>query len=100
MDHLVVPNTYQFGSDLGRGNLLGVEPYMTQRDFASKEAFFSKLKSYLSTAQRQNWLNEKTVVIFPEYIGSWLALAGEDEKIVHAPSIKSAERAMILRRPM
>jgi predicted amidohydrolase len=100
MDDLVVPNIYQFGSERGRGNLLGVEPYMTQQDFASKEAFFKKLNSYLSAAQRQNWLNEKTIVIFPEYIGSWLALAGEEEKIVQAPSLKSAERAMIVRHPL
>ena len=96
VDNLSIPNLHQLGSDRGRGNLLGIEPYMVPKDYASKESFFTKLNSYLLIAQRQNWLNEKTIVVFPEYVGSWLVLAGEGEKIFKVTTFNAAERTMVL----
>jgi predicted amidohydrolase len=100
VDNLSMPNLHQLGSDRGRGNLLGIEPYMVQQDYASKEAFFHKLKGYLLAAQRENWLNEKTIVVFPEYVGSWLVLAGEAEKIFRVTTFSAAERTMVLSHPL
>ena len=100
MDDLTVPNFHQLGSDQGRGNLLGIEPYMVPQDYSSQESFFEKLNSYLHAAQRKKWLNEKTIVAFPEYIGSWLALAGEGEKIFQSANLESAERALVLGHPL
>ncbi|HUG34786.1 MAG TPA: nitrilase-related carbon-nitrogen hydrolase, partial [Anaerolineales bacterium] len=95
-----VPNLYQQGSDRSRGNLLGVEPYMIPQDYASKESFFNKLNGCLLAAQRQKWLNKKTIVVFPEFIGTWLALAGEGDQIFRALTINAAERAMVLSNPL
>ena len=100
VDNLSIPNLHQLGSDRGRGNLLGIEPYMVQQDYASKESFFHKLKGYLLAAQRENWLNEKTIVVFPEYLGSWLVLAGEGEKIFQVTTFNAAERTMVLSHPL
>jgi len=100
MDDLSLPNLHQLGRDRGRGNLLGIEPYMIPQDYASKESFFSKLNGYLLAAQRKDYLNDKTIVLFPEYIGSWLVLAGESEKIFQASTLESAERAMVFRHPL
>ena len=90
MDDLSVPKLHQLGNDQGRGNLLGIEPYMIPQDYASRESFFKKLNKYLIAAQREKWLNEKTIVVFPEYTGSWLALAGVGEKIFQAKTLASA----------
>lgn len=100
MNELFLPNLHQLGDDRGRGNMLGIAPYMIPQDYASKESFFQKLDGYLSAAQREKWLNEKTIVIFPEYIGTWLVLAGESEKIFQAASLNAAEQALVLRHPL
>lgn len=100
MDDLSLPNLHQLGSDRGRGNLLGIEPYMVPQDYASKELFFDKLNGYLLAAQREKWLNDKTIVLFPEYVGTWLVLAGENEKIFQTATLESAERAMVFRHPL
>ena len=100
LDALVVPNKYQLGSDRGRGNLLGIEPYMIPQDYVSRDSFFDRLNGYMLAARRENWLNEKTIVVFPEYTGSWLVLAGEREKIFQAVTLSAAERTMILGNPL
>jgi len=100
MDDLALPNLHQLGSDRGHGNLLGIEPYMIQQDYASKDSFFNKLNDYLLAAQREKYLNDKTIVVFPEYIGTWLVLAGESEKIFQAVTLEAAQRAMVFRHPL
>ena len=100
LDDLSLPKLHQLGRERGRGNLLGIEPYMVAADYVSKESFSKKLNSYLLIAQRQNWVNEKTIVVFPEYIGTWLVLANESEKLLQAATLESAERAMVLHHPL
>lgn len=96
MRDLNIPNPHQLGNDRGRGNLLGIEPYMVPQDYASAESFYNKLNGYLLVAQREKWLSEKTIVVFPEHIGSWLVLAGENEKIFKSSTFSAAERTMVL----
>lgn len=100
MDDPAFPALHQLGHDRGRGNLLGIEPYMLPQDYASAEAFFDKLNNYLHTAQRANWLNEKTVVLFPEHIGTWLVVAGASTGTLHAGTLLAAQRSMVLRHPL
>ena len=100
LDSLSLPKIHQLGSDRGCGNLLGIEPYMIPQDYVSKESFFNKLNSYLLAAQREKLLNEKTIVVFPEYIGTWLVLAGEGEKIFQVATFDAAERTMVLSNPV
>jgi hypothetical protein len=99
MEDLFTPNFHQLGRNQGRGNLLGIEPYMIPRDYAAKESFFDKLNHYLLAAQREKWLNEKTIIVFPEYIGTWLVLAGEDEAVFQSRTLVSSERGMVLHHP-
>lgn len=100
LDTLSVPNLHHLGNDRGRGNLLGIEPYMVQQDYASKESFFNKLNHYLLLAKREKMVDEKTIVVFPEYVGSWLVLAGEAEKIFQATTFDTAKRIMVFSHPL
>lgn len=100
IDDMSIPNFHQLGRDRGRGNLLGIEPYMTPRDYASRESYFDKLNHYILAAQHRGWLNEKTIVLFPEYIGTWLAIGNESEKIISASTLAIAERMMVLSHPL
>lgn len=97
LNDLVRPSLHQLGSARGRGNMLGIEPYMVPEDYASQDAFLNKLNAYLRIAQHENWLNEKTIILFPEYIGTWLILIHESRKIFEAPTLEIAQRTLVLR---
>jgi predicted amidohydrolase len=99
LSELTQPNLYQFGKPQKYGNLLGIAPYMVSQDYASRESFFNKLDFYLHIAECEHWLNEKTIVLFPEHIGTWLAFANENKRILDASTLEAAERIMVLRHP-
>jgi hypothetical protein len=80
----------EHGTDARRGNLLGVQPFMVAADYASDEAFSAKLDSYLAAAAQKRWLNERTIVVWPEYLGTWLAAAGEGQAVYQAGSLNGA----------
>jgi len=73
--HIKELNSY--GRKGKNGNLLGIEPYVLPDDYVSIENLQTKLEGYLSVAQAEGWLNERTVVLWPEYIGTWLVFTGE-----------------------
>jgi predicted amidohydrolase len=89
-----------YGADARRGNWLGVQPYMVPADYASEEAFYAKLDGYLDVASQKGWLNERTIVVWPEYIGTWLVVAGERPRVRQAATIAGAMQALVLSHPL
>jgi predicted amidohydrolase len=87
------------GQENGRGNLLGIQPYMAPIDYRSAEAFGARLDGYMAAAAARGWLNERTIVVWPELIGAWLVAAGERESIYTAPKLADALRSLVLRQP-
>lgn len=84
-----------FGQDTGSGNLLGVQPHMVPADYASEERFQQKLEGYLAAAHDQGLLGPRTIVVFPEYLGVWLVVAGEKESVYSAPTIGKATKVLV-----
>ena len=41
-------------------------------------------------------LNEKTVVVFPEYIGTWLVAYEQKESLYQEPNIEAAMKALVM----
>jgi predicted amidohydrolase len=80
------------GADHGRGNLLGVQPALTPAHNASAEALRAALNPYLHAARAQGWLGPRTLVVFPEYVGTWLAAAGQGAPVRAAPTVAAALR--------
>ena len=68
---------YTYGRKGRRGNLLGIEPYVVPGDYASIGVFEKKLEGYLAAARDNGMINTRTVVVWPEYIGTWLIVSGE-----------------------
>ncbi len=66
-----------YGRNRNQGNLLGIEPYVVPEDYATLGNLEAKLDGYLAAAQAKGWINERTVVLWPEYIGTWLVFIGE-----------------------
>lgn len=69
------------GADAGRGNLLGIQPWVVPADYANAATLEAKLAGYLQAAKDKGWLSAKTVAIFPEYVGTWLIAAGEKPSV-------------------
>ena len=57
--NLYLDDKIESGSDAGRGNLLGIQPYMLAADYASEETFFGKIEGYLEAASQKGWLNPR-----------------------------------------
>jgi predicted amidohydrolase len=98
--HLHLQEIVTYGSDARRGNWLGIQPWMAPADYALAEAFYAKIDGYLDVASRQGWLNERTIVVLPEYVGTWLVVAGERRRVRQAATIASAMQALVLSHPL
>lgn len=85
-----------FGADSGKGNIVGIQPQLTALNYANIPTFKESIKIYLLEAQKKNLLNEKTVVVFPEYIGTWLVAYEQKESLYQEPSIEAAMKALIM----
>jgi hypothetical protein len=100
MDELFIAECVESGAPSIRGNLLGIQPWMRQEDYASKEAFFARLNAYFHAAQQKGWIGDKTIAVLPEYLGTWLVVAGEQPAVIQAPTIAVAMRRLILHHPL
>lgn len=65
------------GQDRGRGNLLGLQPHLELDDYATETRFAQRLERIFAAAAAAGWLRENTVAVLPEYLGTWLVVAGE-----------------------
>jgi len=61
----------------GQANLISIQPYMTVYDYARSDHLARKLRGYLQQAQQAGWLSDKSLVVLPEHIGTWLVAEGE-----------------------
>ena len=88
------------GTPADRGNLLGIQPELFPTDYQSPERLHRKLAAYLQKAQQQGLLNEKTIVVMPEHIGTWLMVSGEKDELYQAASIKEAMNWLAVSNPL
>lgn len=79
-----------YGIDAGNGNLVGIQPYMVPTDYANKQRFLAKMDAYLGAAREQGWFNAKTVVVLPEYLGTWLVLAEEKSSLYESTTVENS----------
>ena len=78
------------GTPGDRGNLLGIQPELFPTDYQSSARLHRKLAAYLQQARDQGLLNEKTVVVLPEHVGTWLMVSGEKDELYQAPTLAEA----------
>ena len=95
MDDLKIQETAELETRSGRGNLLGIQPWMRQTDYASEDTFHSRLDGYFHAARQKGWIQEKTIVVLPEYLGTWLVVAGEKQSVVQSTTIAVTMRHLI-----
>jgi len=93
---LHLDSTYVLNADSGKGNVIGINAYMTPDDYVSKPHFQSKLKGYLDLCRQKGWMNRKTVVIFPEHIGTCLVMEGEKRSVIQKTKVDEAVAGFVL----
>ena len=96
-----VSSMQALGQNAGRGNLLGIQPWMETTDYASQEAFQYKLSGYFEEARKQGYLiPNKTIVILPEYLGTWLVAMNEKASVYSARTVTDALTTLVLTHPI
>lgn len=78
------------GTPAGRGNLLGIETELYPTDYQDLARLHRKLAAWLEQARAMGLINEKTVVVLPEHIGTWLFAAGEKNQFYQAETVDTA----------
>ncbi|TGN17103.1 hydrolase, carbon-nitrogen family protein [Leptospira idonii] len=78
------------GADRKYGNIISMQVYLRSSDFAKEEWWAGRIEELLKTGKDANIYDRKTIVIFPEHIGTGLVFLGEKESVFEAKSWKSA----------
>jgi predicted amidohydrolase len=88
------------GTPADRGNLLGIQPELFPTDYQSPERLHRKLAAYLQSAREQGFVNDKTIVVLPEHIGTWLMVSGEKDEVYQATTFKQAMSWLAISNPL
>lgn len=81
-------------------NIIAMQPYMVNEDYASEGHFYEKLKGYFEEAKLAGYIKSNTVVLLPEYLGTWLVISGEKLSVSEIGSINGAMTLIILSNPL
>lgn len=92
----VLSDVEEFGKNAGKGNIIALSPYLHTYDFSSKESFYNMLHYYFSFAQRRKLLNDSTIVVLPEYIGTWLVVANEKRSVYADTSVEDGMKTVVI----
>ena len=79
----------------GAANLVAIQPELEASDFVNVDSVIQKLRTYFEAAKSAGLLSNRTVVVLPEYLGTWLMAAGEDPKFYQKKSLQSAMLATL-----
>ncbi len=83
-----------------KGNLIGLQVFMNPEDYANLDNFKTKIKSYFEIAKQKNSLiKNKTIVVLPEYLGTWLVVLNEKNSVYQAKKIEDALQTLVLSHP-
>ncbi len=77
-------------------NIIGIQPYMLASDYLNEGKFKQKIRHYLVAATEKGFIRKKTVILFPEYIGTWLVLLGEKHALAEKETLKRAISTFII----
>ncbi|WP_373524331.1 carbon-nitrogen hydrolase family protein [Aquiflexum sp.] len=80
-------------------NIVGIQPYMLETDYLSESQFLAKLDTYFKVAQENGFFREKTMVLLPEYLGTWLVIADEKKSVANAGNLTWAMAQLVLNHP-
>ena len=90
----------ELGEPSGRGNVLAIQPFVRPADYTSEGAFSLRMNGYLDEARQRGWGTDRTVAVFPEYVGAWLVAVGERPNVHRAKTVTQAMGALARAHPV
>lgn len=79
-----------------RGSFLGMEPYLNKYSYATEDSFYLALNEYFRIAKENDLLFiDRSIVVLPEYIGTWLVVTAEDKSIFATNTIQEAMEVLV-----
>ncbi len=81
-------------------NVVGIQPFMVSTDYLSNQHFYEKMKAYFEASKQAGYFNKNTVVLLPEYLGTWLVINNEKYSVAEAKTITGAMALMVLSNPV
>ncbi|BDA80500.1 carbon-nitrogen hydrolase [Leptospira kobayashii] len=78
------------GADRKYGNIISMQVYLDGSDFSKQEWWAERIEELLKTGKDANIYDRKTIIIFPEHIGTGLVFLGQKERVFHSPDWKTA----------
>lgn len=91
-------DTAEFGTRTGKSLVL-VEPDLAAHDYRNADALRSALEDYLRLAEAHGYITDKTIVVFPEYVGAFLVAADAPPLAVRTRSMTEAGLAVVADDP-
>ena len=96
-----IANVHVVGSNRQKGNMLGIQPWMVPLDYSTEERFRDKIRGYLTSAKERGLIVPgKTIVVLPEYFGTWLVAVDEKVSVYRALTVQDALTTMVLSNPI
>ncbi len=81
-------------------NVVGIQPHMVTTDYLSQRHFYEKMKAYFEESKQAGYFNKNTVVLLPEYLGTWLVISDEKSSVAKAKTVTGAMAIMVLSNPV
>ncbi|MCW7491635.1 carbon-nitrogen hydrolase family protein [Leptospira sp. 2 VSF19] len=79
-----------------RGSFVGMEPYLNQYSYATEDSFYLALHQYFQMAKENELLYvDRSIIVLPEYIGTWLVVTAEDQSIFATKTIQEAMEVLV-----
>ncbi|EOQ95332.1 hydrolase, carbon-nitrogen family [Leptospira wolbachii serovar Codice str. CDC] len=79
-----------------RGSFVGMEPYLSKYSYATEDSFYLALREYFQMAKEKELLFvDRSIVVLPEYLGTWLVVTAEDKSIFASTTIQEAMELLV-----
>ncbi len=96
LQYLKINSFESYSDSSNKGNIIGIQPFMESGDYATEGRFLQKIQFYLDQANQKNWLiPNRTIIVLPEYIGSWLVTIDEKTAIYESKKIEDGLTMMV-----
>lgn len=89
----------EFG-ERGDSAMILVEPALEARDYRRAGNLRAALARHLDEAKKRGWIDERSIVVFPEHIGTWLVAADAPALAYRSGSLSEASLALIADGPL
>lgn len=89
----------EFG-ERGAAAMVLVEPALGARDYRRADVLRRTLARHLEEAERRGWIDGRSIIVFPEHVGTWLVAADAPALAYRSRTLAAASLALIADGPV